>query len=432
MIIGILKRATDAKVNSDETQIKERIQLAYHSALIKDLTGENGELTNTTLQEELDKEFVGQTVTLNPSEDKKEWIISVDNIDVVVKAGKDTTPKWVYNHTTQEVTNGKDTLKIGDRIKGYESPAETTYTGDWRVLGEEEGKLLIVTETAYAPYPGLTAQVGPEQYGLRIAGNNTQVADAYGIDGGIAKLNEIGAAYENTKYANVGSGRSINLDDINRITGYDPENCYQNPNDLTQMGPCYQGTYQQYGNKVTYTLKSDGKVWYKGVSPVETTETKIDYYTKFIPYQGTEIATGTSYTLEKSTGFEYYIDTLGKFQKSAIPVTNQVNAAGIQSGLPAYDMIITGDLIGMPYFLATSYTHASYQGVAWGLCLVYKTGLIYGFHRDGNWMWTSETGNQVYFSGIRPVVSLRSDITFTKGTTGSNGVTDYTINSPDA
>ncbi len=30
---GVLQRATDAKTKSDEAQIRERIQLAYHSAL---------------------------------------------------------------------------------------------------------------------------------------------------------------------------------------------------------------------------------------------------------------------------------------------------------------------------------------------------------------------------------------------------------------
>ena len=85
----VLQRATDAKKKSEEAQIRERIQLAYHSALTKDITGENVELTMPTLQSELNNEFVGKTVTITPSADNKEWTIEVDGVEVTVTAGKD-------------------------------------------------------------------------------------------------------------------------------------------------------------------------------------------------------------------------------------------------------------------------------------------------------------------------------------------------------
>ena len=92
---GILQRATDAKTKSDEAQIRERIQLAYHSALTKDITGENGELTMQTIQTELNNEFTGKIVTITPSADKKEWTIKVDNVEQNIPAGKDNTPQVV-------------------------------------------------------------------------------------------------------------------------------------------------------------------------------------------------------------------------------------------------------------------------------------------------------------------------------------------------
>ena len=104
---GILKRATDAKVNSDEAQIKERIQLAYHSALTKDLTGENGQLTSTTLQEELDSEFKDKTATITPNGDKTQWIITVDNVDVSIPAGK----------TVIDKTKDKNGVKIASTLE---------------------------------------------------------------------------------------------------------------------------------------------------------------------------------------------------------------------------------------------------------------------------------------------------------------------------
>ncbi len=90
---SILQKATDAKTKSDEAQIKERIQLAYHSALTKDITGENGELTMPTLLEELNDEFVGKTVIITPSADNKEWTIKVDNVEETVPAGNNDTPQ---------------------------------------------------------------------------------------------------------------------------------------------------------------------------------------------------------------------------------------------------------------------------------------------------------------------------------------------------
>ena len=86
---GVLQRATDAKTNTDNAQIRERIQLAYHSALTKDITGENGELTKKTLQEELDNEFKDKTATITPNEDNTQWVIKVDEVEVTVTAGKD-------------------------------------------------------------------------------------------------------------------------------------------------------------------------------------------------------------------------------------------------------------------------------------------------------------------------------------------------------
>lgn len=90
---GILQKATDAKTSTDNAQIKERIKLAYHSALTKDITGENGKLTMPTLQEELNKEFIGKTVTITPSADNTEWTIKVDEVEEIVPAGKDTVPQ---------------------------------------------------------------------------------------------------------------------------------------------------------------------------------------------------------------------------------------------------------------------------------------------------------------------------------------------------
>ena len=107
---GVLQKAIDAKTKSDEAQIRERIQLAYHSSLTKDITSENGELTMPTLQAELDNEFAGKTVTIIPSADKKEWTIEVDGVKVTVVANGRNNPDSNTNPLAS------DTLEEGDYV----------------------------------------------------------------------------------------------------------------------------------------------------------------------------------------------------------------------------------------------------------------------------------------------------------------------------
>ena len=115
-----MQRATDAKTKSNEAQIRERIQLAYHSALTEDLTNENRQLMKTTLQRDLDKEFLGKTVTITESADKNDWIIKVDDVEVDVPTGKTVSlkdliianPELYYGKKVSNYTAGGKTYRI--------------------------------------------------------------------------------------------------------------------------------------------------------------------------------------------------------------------------------------------------------------------------------------------------------------------------------
>lgn len=134
---GILQRARDAKTKSDEAQIRERIQLAYHSALTKDILGKDGELTMTTLQTELDNEFTGKTVNITPNIDKNEWIIKVDNVEEKIIAGKDNAVKLIGSEYD------KGNIKVGDRLTYSANNVE-----NWIVFGKDNnGNVLLTTET---------------------------------------------------------------------------------------------------------------------------------------------------------------------------------------------------------------------------------------------------------------------------------------------
>ena len=117
---GILQKATTAKENTEKSQIEERIKIAYHSALARDITEENGELLKTTLQTELDNEFTDKDVTITDSADKKDWIIKVDNVEVSVKAGKTISltdliianPEMYYGKVVSNYTVGGKIYRI--------------------------------------------------------------------------------------------------------------------------------------------------------------------------------------------------------------------------------------------------------------------------------------------------------------------------------
>ena len=83
---SILQKATDAKTNTDNAQIKEKIQLAYHSAL----TGGQGSYTKESLEDELEKEFGENNYNVDDSNNKN-WILSAKGQSVTILAGKKST-----------------------------------------------------------------------------------------------------------------------------------------------------------------------------------------------------------------------------------------------------------------------------------------------------------------------------------------------------
>ena len=141
------------------------------------------------------------------------------------------TGNWTQNKTS--VTNGTTTYTVGDDYT-YDCGV-SGYTGVWKVLGAENGKLLIMS----------TVDVGT----LQLSGKD-------GYNTGISQLNTMCAQYGT-------NARSIKVEDINRVTGYDPTN----QGDGTVFGA---GQFYEYGNKVTYTASgssaTNGKTYTGSIS----------------------------------------------------------------------------------------------------------------------------------------------------------------------
>ena len=262
------------------------------------------------------------------------------------------TGNWTQNKTS--VTNGTTTYTVGDDYT-YDCGV-SGYTGVWKVLGAENGKLLIMS----------TIDVGT----LTLSGKE-------GYNTGISKLNAMCATYGK-------NSRSITVEDINRVTGYDPTN--QGDGTVFDAGQFYE-----YGNKVTYTARG-------------SSATNGKTYTGSISYEhpdGRKIGTDnvTSITVE-STAYYYYPYSL----TTSSSTTGECK--GIATDSPAYEMLFgkasdTSDGSGNAYWLASSYVGANSSLSDFGLRNVYSNGRV-----SNCLLWYSGGGTNSPSLGVRAVVPV--------------------------
>ena len=204
-----------------------------------------------------------------------------------------------------------------------------------------------------------------------ISGDGTTSYPA-GYSNGIDKLNEMCAQYGT-------NARSITVEDINRVTGYDPTN--QGDGTVYSVGEFYE-----YGNKVTYTASG-------------SSATNEKTYTGSISYEhpdGRKIGTDnvTSITVE-STYYYYYPNTLATGSSGT--------TRGIATDSPAYEMLFmkADKSAKCSYWLASSYVSAGSIYSYFGLRLVGSGGRV-----GGCGLWISDYGASNGSLGVRAVVYL--------------------------
>lgn len=117
-----------------------------------------------------------------------------------------------------------DKVKIGTKV-AYDSGVDG-YSEEWAVLGVENGQLMLLSQS-----------VGT----LQLSGQD-------GYNNGVQLLDDMAAAYGNG--AGAVSARSIRVEDINNVTGY-------NPGKISLTGKPYgAGKINEYGNSVTFEIKN--------------------------------------------------------------------------------------------------------------------------------------------------------------------------------
>ena len=425
---GIITQAKNAK---DKTTIGNEKDLVDLSVVAAQLSSEWGEITETNLEKELtinigerDVDYTltktGDNYTVTYTETGNSYIVYSDG------STKERGP-WTQGQKDSDgnisITNGKITVQVGDYVNNYNpvpegKTAETVtsystenecgdqefssgYEGKWRILGvSEDGKLMIVPENVIK-----TTSDG--YYYLR---------GQAGYTNAVSELDKISAIFG--KGYGAESARSVKVEDINRVTGYNPNNVgVYDPDQIgsgMKCGGVADGETKnlyEYGNEVTYYWKGDNCPHYKGTNGVEgnlynshsnfnwfdiNTKTWKTSAKATISPTATEISGMQEITKLKSTYYFYYLNSL---------TTSNSAGNGLTVGTKAYTTIYNGS--GQHYWLGSPYIEASWYTVGFGVSHV-DGGIV-----RNSCLFESNGSNGCYGIGVRPAVILKSDIQLT-------------------
>ena len=408
---GILGKAKTAKTTNDEEKAKEQIKIAVMGSY-----GKDGELNYDDLTKNLGQ--IG--ITGLPKEASYPLEVTLDGVSATIKAnGEVNFQGGGYTQTGDTITSpdGK-TMKVGDYVN-YDPTLEAnasdlTYTSTadktgadsnqefnvatyksagygWRVLGVKDGKIRLISEEFIGPGKDKEIYIGSRTY-YNLKGQK-------GYINGIEELNKISAIFGHGKGAE--KAKSITVEDINGITGYNPETAKYN-----------QGDGNEYGNKVTYT-RGEGTALSSSATNGETWSGTIDTFNYYDKTNKTFKALTSGSTEITSTSYYY-----ASAQVNSSFLTGEVNSDGTMNTTSVYQMLFGGTSVEndrlirnftsrkkQSYWLASDYADAhNGYAVYWGLRNV-NDGDV-----DGLCLCSSYEYQDSRSYGVRPVVSLKSDV----------------------
>lgn len=404
---GILTQANKAKTETTIGEEQEQIKLGYSDYQISKQTGG---------QEEFKVE--GATVTGTDGAWKIKFNKTGNEYDFDgITSSTVTTGPWKQEGDTITNPETKQTIKVGDYVNydptlgasasdlTYSSPSSmtgadsnqdfnaTTYKNagyGWRVLGVKNGKIRLISEE----FVGAGTYSDSNRTYYNLVGQK-------GYINGIDELKKISAIFGHGKGAE--SATSITVDDINAITGYNPT--------TAKYG---EGNFWEYGNKVTYT-RGEGTALSSSGTNGETwsgTQDTFNYYDKgnktFVPL--------TSGTTDITSTYYYYNPTT--VNSNGSEPTQGVDENGVYNDIyqmlfgkwtvtennGSYSRNFTGTGTQPNYWLASDCADAGDSNADWGLRIVGSGGV------SGNGLYYSDGSEGNYSNGVRPAVSLKSDI----------------------
>ena len=217
---NIINHTKEAKENISVAEEKEKIILATHEAI---LIGK-GTIDKSGVGSGMDSQFP------NNGYKKISWDESDEYVRVQIIASK---RHYKITLNTGDVEYEKyPGLKVGD-IVNYTAPVSFNIT--WRVLRIENGQVLLVSHNDVETVDLDSENLSNRQ--LKVWDKTTQSyknAENY--------LDEVCTKYLNTQYAI--EGRCINVDDIDKIIGYDKTTFDK-------------GSTGKYGNEIAYKIVQD-------------------------------------------------------------------------------------------------------------------------------------------------------------------------------
>ena len=436
---GILNRAQEAKTKTQVANEKEAIGLAAMEAL----TEGNGTITKEILTKTM-KAYLGKNDVELTGNGPWQYVGS-DGAYTIGTSGK-VAQGWVYVYdNTQEVkeapvgvTNGKITLNIGDYIN-YNPGTEASYTSEAGITQNE-------TYTTNGPnwsgtiqdFPGYKASDyqaaldDPENINKKNYGNGYGVQNYFASQASSVKWKVIGADEETGElliFANNKVGDNLQLQGI---TGY-----LDGVDELNNACNVYgQGKGATGGRSLTF----DDTNKLLGRDNTRTNEKwtfswKTNSLGNKAPYVTSSVKNGYLYfshlIKDTKTGiFNYYDETTKKWVTNTKDLNNIQNDEGITtltrdfSGYSSLDEKYTktkgynvifkanGSNVGSEtqYWLGSSYRDVYYDDdhvnyASWGLYYVYSSCFV-----SGNYTYYSFGYVNYPSYGVRPVVSLKSDI----------------------
>ena len=312
--------------------------------------------------------------------------------------------EWIENEDGS-VTDGEVTLQVGDYINydpitgasrtTYTSYGTATglgegtendqtfnladYTGKWKIFGVENGKIQIIPEDEILT----TDSENPGYY----------LYGATGLKNAVTELDKISALYGQGEYAE--SARSVNHQDVADAIGLTPE-VWNNLCDMmeeSQPG----SSLMKYGNEVSIFWDGDGTPRYEST-----------------------LAGNGNFSGNHDYGFYWYdfeTETIQKIDYTTTPseepiitMTNEMTAYVLESGLleipeKTFSMVFQrSNGSSTKYWLGSRYSFVYHDYAYFG---VYS---VNGGSVGGDRFVNSTYGENGWGNGVRPLVSLQSNI----------------------